>query len=103
MQAGRLDRQITLQTLTVNRDDFGGQTQDWADLATVWAQATPWRGSEAVHADQVTALAEMRFQIRWRDDFDEKARVVFEGVAYDIVRIDEIGRRGGLFVWAKRP
>lgn len=103
MQSGRLDRRITIQTLTVTRDSYGGKVEAWADLATVWAAAVPWRGSEAVAADQVVALAEFRFQLRYRDDFDAKARIQFDGVAYDIIRIDEIGRRAGLFVWAKSP
>lgn len=103
MQSGKLDRRITLSTLTITRDDYGGQVESWGTLATVWAAAVPWRGDEAVNADQVTALAEFRFQMRYRDDFDKKARLTFEGDEYDIIRIDEIGRREGLFVWAKRP
>jgi len=103
MQSGKLDRRITLQTLTVGRDSYGGKTETWTDLATVWAQATPWQGREAVAADQVIAQAEMRFQIRYRADFDQKARIQYAGAAWDIIRIDEIGRREGLFVWAKRP
>lgn len=103
MQSGKLDRRITIATLTITRDSHGGQVESWTTLATVWAAAVPWRGSEAVHADQVTALAEFRFQLRYRTDFDAKARVTFDGVVYDIIRIDEIGRGEGLFVWAKKP
>jgi SPP1 family predicted phage head-tail adaptor len=103
MQSGHLDRRITIETLTVSRDSYGGKVETWAELASVWAQATPWQGREAVAADQVVARAEMRFKIRYRADFDAKARIQYEGQAWDIIRIDEISRREGLFVWAKRP
>lgn len=103
MRAGRLDRRIQIQTLTVTRDAHGGQLQTWTTLATVWAQVIPMRGKELFEAAQFQPGAEVKFVIRYRDDFDEKARIIYDGANFDIVHIAELGRQAGLEITAKIP
>lgn len=98
-----MDRRISIQTMTVSRDAHGGQLQTWTELAEIWAQVIPLRGKELFEAAQFQAGAEVKFVIRYRDDFDEKARIVFENRQYDITHIAELGRRRGLEVTAKIP
>lgn len=103
MRAGRLDRRIRIETATITQDSHGGQVQTWALLAEVWAQVLPLRGRELFEAAQFQPGAEVKFVIRYRDDFDERARIVFEGRNYDIAHIAELGRRRGREITAKIP
>lgn len=96
MMAGKLDRRIVIQGLTVTQDDYGGEVDAWATLATVWAQWLPGAGSERFTAASVYAEAHGRFRIRWRSDVTTKHRVTYDGKEFDILAVDEIGRREGL-------
>jgi len=103
MQAGKLDRRLIIKVPTVTRDSYGGQINTLATLATVDGGVLPVAGSRLFEAAQFIDGAQIRFQMRWRDDFDKTAVITFDGRDYQVLRIDEIGRRRGLFVWAKLP
>ena len=103
IMTGRLDRRVTIRTPTVTRDSVGGVLKTYADLATVWAWALPIAGTKLFEAAQFIDGAQIRFQLRYRTDFTKDAKIVHKGRTYDILRIDEIGRQEGLYVWAKLP
>jgi len=96
MESGKLDRRITLEALTATQGSLGGVSEGWAALATVWARWLPGGGNETFTAAAVHAEAEGRFRIRWRSDVTTKHRVVYAAVNYDILAVDEMGRRDGL-------
>lgn len=96
MDAGKLDRRITLRSVTVTQDAYGGVVETYADMATVWAQYLPGGGNERFVSAQVYAETQARFYLRWREGITTQHRVVFDGRDYDIVAADEIGRREGL-------
>lgn len=97
MQAGRLDRLVTLQSRTVTRNAQGEDVASYADLATVWAEKFDLRGREFFAAQQSRAEVTTRWRIRYRDDLRAVDRVVYDGTAYDVVSPPaEIGRRLGL-------
>lgn len=100
-RVGDLDRRITIQAKTVERDDYGATKETWSDAATVWAQYLPGGGDERFAAAQVYAETQARFRIRWRDDVTTQHRVLFDGKLWDILAIDEMGRRGGLEIKAR--
>lgn len=102
MQAGQLDRLITLQALTVTTDAYGGVVESWSPVATLWAQFLPGGGNEKFTAAQVYAEAQARFRIRYRDDVTPEHRIVDEyGTEWDILGVSEIGRRVGLEIHCK--
>jgi len=103
MQSGKLDRRLIIKTPAVTRDSHGGIVKTYAALATVDGGVLPVAGSRLFEAAQFIDGAQIRFQMRWRDDFDKSALIRFDGQDYQVLRIDEIGRRRGLFVWAKLP
>lgn len=96
MQAGKLDRRITIQSATLIDDGYGGQVETWGDVATVWAQFLPGGGNERFASAQVYAETQARFRIRWRAGLSPKNRVLFDGKAWDVLAVDEIGRRDGI-------
>lgn len=97
MQAGALDRRVTIERATVTQDSAGQQIRTWGVLATVWASVRPLRGAEAMMAMQVHATQTLEVSIRYREGIDPTThRLLIAGVAHDITAAFEIGRREGL-------
>jgi SPP1 family predicted phage head-tail adaptor len=103
MRSGKLDRRITLQTLTISRDGYGATIETWTDLDTVWAEVVPLKGTEYFAAAQIVVEEQLKFRIRYRSDLTEKVRITYNGQTYDVQNITEIGRRQGLELLGKRP
>lgn len=99
MQAGRLDRRITLQQATPSQSASGEPTEGWADTVTVWAQKIEARGDERFTGEQMVGSVNRSFRIRWSDDVKDitaQWRVVYGGVSHNIIAVREIGRREGI-------
>ena len=93
-----LNRTIEIENLKTTRDRYGGVREEWTPLpgGAMWANARPGQPPKEVYvtdADTVVAFRYLTFRIRHRTDFDETARVRFEGDLYDIKGLAEIGRR----------
>lgn len=101
MRFGFMDRKITIQSVTESQSSSGAVTETWADLADVWAQVLPVRGSESFAEGRDLALKTRQFVMRYRDDLTTKHRLVHESNNYDIELIEEIGRHEGLTVTAR--
>lgn len=101
MRAGKLDRSVTLQVVTRTVDASGGPTESWATLASVRAQRLPRAGSEAFSADQLSSVADVLYRIRWRSDVGTANNRLVDTDTYDIVAMDEEGRRRGLLLYCK--
>ena len=101
---GKLDRRITLQNYTATRSDFGESTPSFATTVIVWAWVRFGSGQERMLADKNTVTADAIFTIRWRSStqVNEKTRIVWEGVNYDIIQIAEAERRKYLALTAKK-
>ena len=103
MQAGKLDRRITLQRASTTKNGFNEDVEAWGDIATVWASATPVSDAERVRAQQVGAVISMRFQIRFSTavaDLSPTDRLTYNGKTYNITAVKELGRRQGLEITA---
>lgn len=95
MDAGKLDRRITVERATITTDAAGGEVQDWTAIATVWAEVLPISDGERWRASEVAAHVTTRFRIRWGLGVTVEDRIVYEGRVYEIVGVKEIGRREG--------
>lgn len=96
MDAGLLDRRVTIRRSTSTRDDTNHPVEAWADLATVWANAKPVSDGERLRAGETLGDKMMRFTIRYSTTVaavDPRDRVVFDGRTYDVNGVKEIGRR----------
>ena len=103
MQAGQLDRRVTLQRASTAPNSFNEPESIWLPLATVWASKTDVSDGEKLRSAEVGATIDTRFQIRWStrvSSIGPKDRLTFEGRTYDIVGVKEIGRRLGLEISA---
>lgn len=104
MEAGKLDRLIRIEQNVETRVAGAREVaREWVLKAQVWADVGPSGGGEGIRADQPVALQGLIFTIRYREDVSpaESLRIVYEGQPFNIVSIDEIGRREGLAVKAE--
>lgn len=96
MQAGKLDRRITLLKPTTAQDSYGAMTEAFASDGTVWANVKQVDGGESFQDDQHTAKKTLVFTIRYRSGITPSWRVQFDGEIYDLDDVAEVGRREGL-------
>jgi len=97
MRAGKLDRQIVIQTYsTVGVDAYGTPTEGWTDLATVRAQVVQSSTEEFLRAYGENSETAIIFRARFLNGVTTKHRIEYDGNYYNIREVMEIGRRKGL-------
>lgn len=99
--AAALDRRITLHLPGPMRHTPLGQPVPTTTSVEIWAQVLPAGGREGAESDQVVARVEADFIVRWRADVAPRCQITHDGLDYDVVSVDEIGRRKGLRVRAR--
>jgi len=122
MQAGSLDRRITIRRKTYTSSDTGEPTEAWANIALRRAASMwPFKGSEGFSSPEKTAYEQVEFRVRYSADVaalspldqvinpalseDEAANpayVIPERSTYDVLGVLEIGRRQGLRIITQR-
>ncbi|HTN60267.1 MAG TPA: head-tail adaptor protein [Devosia sp.] len=105
VNAGDLDRQITLQRYGISYNADNEPIEGYAGFATVWASWRRATARETLAGAEVNATATDIFEIYWSPevaDVDPKDRLIFDGKSYDIASVAEIGRREGLRIAAAR-
>ena len=103
MDAGKLDRRVTILRYSMTRNADNEPIETWSDLATVWASKKDISDGEKVRAAQIGASLSTRFQIRWSSlvaDVNPKDRLRYGGRTYEIVGVKELGRRDGIEISA---
>ena len=100
MEAGRLDRRVMIEQVSLANDTFGDPIETWSVLDTVWADVRPVRGKELFAGQQFQAKADTRFRMRYRTNLDATMRLRYRGDLYSIVSILELGRQEGLEILA---
>lgn len=104
MQAGKRDRLIEIRMPVITQDEYGGTVETFAKLADVWAERLPAGGRQFLQAGQFQPGLQVIWRIRYREDFDESARIIdSDGREFSILSIHMIGRHKGLEVWGKLP
>lgn len=86
------DKRITIQRFVRNGEGSFAE-EGWQDVCTVWANWVNVHGSEVWAAESVQALKPATVTIRYRSDVDEKCRILFNDVPYEIVSVDNIRQR----------
>ncbi len=87
MDAGRLDKRVTLRSKVVAQDAWGAPVETWSDVAIVWAAVEPLSGREFFAAAQVQAEQMQRITIRYRTGVTTAMRVAWAGRLFDITAV----------------
>lgn len=91
LNAGDLRHTVTLQRRAAGKDVLGQATGAWETAATVRASVEPLRGRELFAAGQNAAPVDMRIRIRYMSGVDATMRIMWEGEAYGIVSVINVG------------
>jgi SPP1 family predicted phage head-tail adaptor len=84
LNAGQLDRRITIQQRAAGVDARGQPNGAWTDVATVWAMPMPRAGREYFAAGQLQAEGGMAWRIRNRSGITAAMRIVEGAEAWEI-------------------
>ena len=90
----QLTERITIKVLSTTKQPNGEVTEQWSDLATVWADAIPLSGKENYSSDQNAPSQSYRFLIRHRTDIDTTNKIVWAGKEFDIHSINPYFKAG---------
>ncbi len=96
IRAGRLDREITIQRALEVVDYFGVPRHAWTAVATLRAERVEAAAVEENRAHGASSERTITFRTRYHLGISLADRVLFEGEAYDIKEVRELGRRRGL-------
>ena len=92
---GSLRSELALQANTPASDGLGGHTENWAEVATVFARIEPVSAASVFGPDQTVETVTHRVTIRWRSGVASGMRLVKQGRIFDIVTVhdpDDTGR-----------
>jgi SPP1 family predicted phage head-tail adaptor len=101
MDAGKLDRRVTLRSKATTQDAYGGQSVTWTDIAEVWARKLSSKGREFYSGGVTLSGGEVGIQIRRTPTVSVLTQLdvfVLDGKIYNIKSIDEVGRRDYLTI-----
>ena len=94
MQAGRLNRRVTLQSPSQSVDEIGQPIPGWTDVATVWADIRMKSGLESIKAGASVSVVQASIRIRYRAGVNAGMRVVHNLQAFNIVAVmPDVGGR----------
>lgn len=96
MEAGKLNRFITVQRKTETVSASGAVTETWADLMAVRAEVREPTAEEIAGGFGEAEAQTVVFIVRWHPSpITTGDRILFAGRTYDLKEIVEIGRRNG--------
>lgn len=94
MQAGRLNRRVTLQSPSQSVDEIGQPIPGWTDVATLWADIRMKSGLESIKAGAPVSVVQASIRVRYRAGITAGMRIVHNLQAYNIVAVmPDVGGR----------
>ena len=97
----QFDRRASILKPTTTRDAAGGVVETYAEAESRWCRRADQGGAEFRYAGQLRAETTALFKFRYFTGLSEKDRIRCESRDWDIVSINEVGRRQFLHVQAK--
>lgn len=94
MQAGLLNRRVTLQAPGTTQDELGQPIPGWTDVATLWADIRMKSGLESIKAGAPVSVVQASIRVRYRAGITAGMRVVHNLQAFNIVAVSpDVGGR----------
>ena len=101
IRAGKLDRLVTIETVSEDVQPSGAVQKVWTAHATVRAERLEHSEEDALTAFGEDTADRVVLKLRYLASVTTGHRAIFEGQRYEIERIAEIGRRRGLILTLK--
>jgi SPP1 family predicted phage head-tail adaptor len=76
-KTAKLNKRITFQKFSIEKNKNDVQVKVWNDLATCWASVENLHGSEFFKAQETKAEKTVKFTIRCNKNIDETMRIKF--------------------------
>lgn len=86
MKAEKMRHRITLQQRPERKGPLGSYEEDWADVATVWAQISPVSGREAFGQIRETTVTH-KLYCRYHGNISPRMRVLFGTRTFRIISV----------------
>lgn len=96
LNIGNMDRRIAIERETESVSPSGDPRKTWMPLATVWAEILQQTASEFFTGYGEAETGNVIFRVRFRPGITTADRVNYDGTAYGIKEIKELGRRDAL-------
>ena len=101
MAAGKRDRRITILRPVIARDAAGAEIRTYVRWIDRWAQVADVDGSETYESHERRSSRGVKFRMLFVDGLTAQHRIEHDGREYDVLAIEEIGRRHELVVTAR--
>lgn len=90
----KLNQKITIQKLTIVKDDLGIEMEKWVNFFETWCNANCLSGKEYWSASTVNAENTVVFTMRYCNALDnitpQEYKIVFNSADYDIKHVDNV-------------
>lgn len=87
IDAGKLNRRITLQRRTATKDAVGQPLDAWETVAERWADVRLLSGLETIKADAPVSAVRASIRIRYMTGLDAGMRVLHGSATYNILAV----------------
>ena len=94
--AGALTHVLTLERSLETVAASGGVVKAWKRKAVLRAQLVQRDTAEFLAGPGEAEATRLVFRVRWREGITTADRIVYDGRAYDLREVVELGRRDGL-------
>lgn len=96
IEAGNLNKRVTLVYCERHDDDAGGSRTIWRDGDTVWAEVLPLRGGERIQADAMESEITHRVRVRKAaaSDLEAEDRLRMGSREFHVQSVIDYGERG---------
>jgi SPP1 family predicted phage head-tail adaptor len=90
LSAGDLRSRIIIEKKAFTDNGFGGHSETWSTLATVWAKVEHLSGRELQLAQQVSPDILYEITIRYRPDVTTNHRINYSGQYFNIRDVKDL-------------
>lgn len=92
INAGKMDRRITIERQTETVKPSGDVSKIWTPIAVVWAEIIQQSATEFFTGFGEAETGSIIFRVRYRSGITTADRVTYNGSAYGLKEIKELGR-----------
>jgi len=85
---GELRSRVKIYKSTYTSNDFGGFTQTWSLVDTVWASVKGFKDSEKIQFNQVYETATCKVTMRHRPDINANTRLYYNDRFLNVISVE---------------